>query len=573
MKKTYLMGLAFMFAINAQAQTNLRFKSPMKNETGSNMKTGNPISTQQVAGNVVCNTQYLAGSTMNLQFTFTSNNTDGEYIDNLQMTFPAGITPNTAGTSNPFPNTEDAGGGLEALNSITGQVVSWGNAASLDEYGGIFSSTGINFTVNVTIGSGVTGNQSVNFVLDGDGFDGAPGVVTPGVGTTASGSFQLFPVGAVINDVKTIANGVLITPTVVANFNNCMLATHTIVTQIANVGTSTLTNVPINYSINGIASTLGSYPGPLKPGDTVLVLYPTTYNFSAAGSYKIKTWTALVGDVSLANDTAISTINNSLPIALTTNTYVNGIETTADFNSITQDWVGSGLAFGISNGTVHSGPVALYYTLSGANPAGTYATMNILPCMDVTNGDTYRISYWKKANTSGTLTVNGMSGIFTGLSNAATAMTTVLKPYAAIVPNAQAGVWAKDSVDYVATATETRYFAIGGKATISGTSTMGNVRIDDIKIAKLPIVTDIKNNTALETISLFPNPTTGILNVSSNDATTIEIYNVIGEKVYSNKNLSKGNNIIDLSLLINGSYFVKLNAQNNTSVKKIVVAK
>src|SRR6202008_3107135 len=111
----------------------------------------------------------------------------------------------------------------------------------------------------------------------------------------------------------------------------------------------------------------------------------------------------------------------------------------------------------------------------------------------------YRISYWRKANN--TPAANGMSGIFTGLGQDAASMTTVLKAYSTITPNAAAGPWQKDSVDYVATATETRYFAIGGMGTVSASSQI-NVRIDDISIMKLVGSVGVKNQTA-ELVSVF----------------------------------------------------------------------
>ncbi|MBK6985705.1 MAG: T9SS type A sorting domain-containing protein [Bacteroidetes bacterium] len=48
--------------------------------------------------------------------------------------------------------------------------------------------------------------------------------------------------------------------------------------------------------------------------------------------------------------------------------------------------------------------------------------------------------------------------------------------------------------------------------------------------------------------------------------------NVIGEKVYTNT-LVKGNNVVDLSGLANGAYFVKLNSNGSITTKKVVLSK
>jgi hypothetical protein len=85
--------------------------------------------------------------------------------------------------------------------------------------------------------------------------------------------------------------------------------------------------------------------------------------------------------------------------------------------------------------------------------------------------------------------------------------------------------------------------------------------------------TGIKTNSSNEVISLFPNPTSGILNINLVDVTSsIEVFNVIGEKVYT-VNLVKGNNSIDLSGLYNGAYFVKMNTNNQVITKKVVLTK
>ncbi|MBI3519427.1 MAG: T9SS type A sorting domain-containing protein [Bacteroidetes bacterium] len=84
--------------------------------------------------------------------------------------------------------------------------------------------------------------------------------------------------------------------------------------------------------------------------------------------------------------------------------------------------------------------------------------------------------------------------------------------------------------------------------------------------------TGIKSLSA-SVISLYPNPTTGVLNVNATEAnSSLEVYNIIGSKVFSSA-LVKGNNSIDLSGLSNGSYFVKMNSNNQVITKKVVISK
>ncbi|MBI2279973.1 MAG: T9SS type A sorting domain-containing protein [Bacteroidetes bacterium] len=65
-------------------------------------------------------------------------------------------------------------------------------------------------------------------------------------------------------------------------------------------------------------------------------------------------------------------------------------------------------------------------------------------------------------------------------------------------------------------------------------------------------------------VIIYPNPTTGLLNIKLENETTgllkIEIYNLLGEKVY-NKHITQ--NSININHLDNGVYFIQLTDKNN----------
>jgi hypothetical protein len=590
MKKIYLMGLTSFFALAATAQTTLKVNKPLQIgqnaviselngvKKGATAKTGGPNTPMAILGNMAVSTSYTAGTAQNINMVLTLTNTDLEFGDKLDITFPAGITVNST-TNTPTLGPDDGGAssdGPEAFVGIVGQTITWGNDDNY--YGGICPTNaaggplaaGYPIQINITVPPGTTGNIVCTYSVSGDGFGASPADFT--------GSFNILDATAPAINITTNAIGVLTGATTLAAEQNCSLGTHTIVSQIKNLGNTTESNIPVNYSVNGVASTLGAFPGPLAPGDSALVLFPVTYNFSAQNVYMIKTWCAAVSDNNLTNDTAAAMVVNSIPVALTSTTYTNGIQTSYDFNSITPSWAGLGLGFSVTNTMAHSGGLSLLYNINNTTmgaPNGTYETMNILPCMDITTGDTYKISFWKKSSTAAGLAVNGQTGVFSGLVNDIASMTDVLKPYSALVPTALPATagWLKDSVNYVATATETRYFAIGGKGSLTSASQQINVRLDDIKIEKVTSGVGIKSISANNSISIFPNPTTGLLNINAVEVnSSVDVYNVIGDKVYSNT-LVKGNNVVDLSGLANGAYFVKLNSNNQITTKKVVLTK
>ena len=70
-------------------------------------------------------------------------------------------------------------------------------------------------------------------------------------------------------------------------------------------------------------------------------------------------------------------------------------------------------------------------------------------------------------------------------------------------------------------------------------------------------------------VNLYPNPTSGVISIQNNSALPIEnveVYSITGQKV-----LTSTSTKIDLSALNSGIYFVKLIAQEGTSITKKVV--
>ena len=151
-------------------------------------------------------------------------------------------------------------------------------------------------------------------------------------------------------------------------------------------------------------------------------------------------------------------------------------------------------------------------------PAGlataTYTSINVFPCVDVVNGETYRISFWKKA-TSGT---NPQTAITTGTAQTTAGTATIIKTYTAS-PIVVGAAWVKDSVDYTATASGTRYFSIRAKGG-ANTTTALTIFMDDIMIEKVV------------------SGTVGVKTISANDASAT---NEIQSLTLNGTNLSLSN--------------------------------
>ena len=70
-------------------------------------------------------------------------------------------------------------------------------------------------------------------------------------------------------------------------------------------------------------------------------------------------------------------------------------------------------------------------------------------------------------------------------------------------------------------------------------------------------------------VSLYPNPTNGILNIEGNGPMTISVMNVIGQKVL--ETTATDNTTIDLSGFGSGIYMVKIEAENGIKTEKVNV--
>ena len=89
-------------------------------------------------------------------------------------------------------------------------------------------------------------------------------------------------------------------------------------------------------------------------------------------------------------------------------------------------------------------------------------------------------------------------------------------------------------------------------------------------------VTGIKNNQLQDKISIFPNPSEGLFNISleeENSLNSIEVVNVLGEKVFEASNLVGSKAVVNLQNTINGIYFITIGTKRGNFSKRIVISK
>jgi len=99
----------------------------------------------------------------------------------------------------------------------------------------------------------------------------------------------------------------------------------------------------------------------------------------------------------------------------------------------------------------------------------------------------------------------------------------------------------------------------------------GNVSIDAITLSGAPVISGVKNTVSNDKISVYPNPSSGLVNIYMNNSNNarIEVYNMVGKLVHR-KNVVNETETIDLSGQ-KGMYIIKVSNGNSVSTQKLIV--
>lgn len=97
----------------------------------------------------------------------------------------------------------------------------------------------------------------------------------------------------------------------------------------------------------------------------------------------------------------------------------------------------------------------------------------------------------------------------------------------------------------------------------------GNLAFDDLVIYG-GLGTGIKSNLKKESLSVYPNPSTGLFNIDlGKQPGKVEVLNLLG-KIILQKECSE-NFVLDLSKFAAGNYFIKISSKEGVQTKKITV--
>lgn len=139
------------------------------------------------------------------------------------------------------------------------------------------------------------GDNSVGVTSD---FDGEVRPALPaGQVDIGADEFIIYPTDvAITNLIAPSQNGRVLTA-------KSLSATQDITVRVTNSGGTTLTSIPVFYTINGVSSPQENVPGPLAPGASTNFTFATKANLAAIGTYNISVFANVAADADRSNDT------------------------------------------------------------------------------------------------------------------------------------------------------------------------------------------------------------------------------------------------------------------------------
>jgi hypothetical protein len=406
-----------------------------------------------------------------------------------------------------------------------------------------------------------------------------------------------------------------------------LTAQETVSITLKNIGTTSQSNIPVSYTLNNGTPVTEVYAGPLAPNTSVNYNFTTKANLSTLGTYTLQATTNLTGDQLPTNNSQTKTIVlsapattptltangptsvcNGAPVMLTATSsanatftwYQNGnLITGANAASYITTSPGSYTAVASSGGcnSTASAPIAITVnfppaipTLTLGGPASFCSGGSLtLTALSSVAGASY--VWFRNNNVIAGATTNTYTATTTGNYTASVTSNGCSSPTAADVTvtatpqpaaptvsqsgfvltssNAAGNQWYRNNT-IIPNATNRNYTPTANGAytvitTINGcVSTASNA----VNITN----TGIKNDLEVMQANVFPNPSSGIFNLTLPAGQTFEIIITdLTGKLIETQTVKTTTAKLDLGKTAKGIYVLKITSQGHTATRKLVV--
>jgi len=376
--------------------------------------------------------------------------------------------------------------------------------------------------------------------------------------------------------------------TIVAPSGVVCSTTITPVVTLQNFGSTTLTSCKINYKIDALTNQVYNWTGSLATGITVSVTLPSMTTTAGTHTFTSSSSNPNAGtDANTANDQSTSSFSivsaQATPVqqAFATATPFPPAGWTISNPDNATTWAYSATNFPTSAGGSMFMDNADYSAskqvddficnpinlASAPSPTLTFEVAYQLwtdPTSNPNFSDTLRVQVSTDCGTTWTTPYIKYG------STGANQLTTVVPAFATttFVPT-QASQWRLETVALPAAANVIVKFH-------HTTDYENDLYIDDINITATVGVNEVSIDNY---VSVFPNPTNGMINVNLNaldlGAVNVKVYNLVGEVISeTSDNISTAKKYaINLAGHSNGIYFVEVKTEKGKAVKKILLNK
>lgn len=468
---------------------------------------------------------YVPGTTMDISFTLDYQTSDFEYGDFISLTFPTGITPNSSPTD-PFAPVNE-GQGTEDLNGVLGQVISWGS--NNNDWGGIEIGQHV-FIVNVTIDAGVTGDQVIDILVSGDEYG------TPQGDVDITCTIQELLPGP---DLSVAASPLAYTNYPLSQSSNLMLTAE--VTNYA-FGLSTETDLEVTCDLASYSET-SAISIPLANGGSEILNLPELTPITE-GVHEI------VFNASALDDSYISNNSDTITIGVDS-VYAHDDGSLAYSYGHTVFSYSVGTAFDI---IADDDLTAVQFYLNNTSTIGDEFHLSVCPVSLYGFDETFICGdpVWESEN----LYVDA------SMQNS---WTTVTAQNAVVLEVGQYALFINEhgsnsiEIGHDGNNTGDILMSVLGDNFYWEDETFGYAMLR-LVLGEPQINTDINETDNNEEISIFPNPTSGIVNIKNTKNQKVDVYNMQGVKIIEINDASKIETI-DLSKYTSGSYCIKVGSK------------
>ncbi|HOY33387.1 MAG TPA: choice-of-anchor J domain-containing protein [Bacteroidales bacterium] len=336
--------------------------------------------------------------------------------------------------------------------------------------------------------------------------------------------------------------------------SSCDPGTVNLQIRVMNFGSSTITSLPVAYTVNGGTPVQATITTPINSGQTIPYTFTVPVDLSADGTYVVKVYSSLASDAVHSNDTVVSTVTNMAPKTIP---YTLGFEPAEDLQGLSViDNNNDGSAWFLSASGGNTSPSCMKYVYNTSSAADDWF---ITTCIDLEASKSYNLKYYYKAQSA---SYPEKLKVFVGSDNTVAAMTTQIDNKSNIINT----TFSQSNVVFTVPATGTYY--LGWQC--YSAADMYNLYVDDISITD---VTGVEENTVAIELTIMPNPANEQFTViTSENESVMTITNSLGAVVYSQK-INDRMVSVNTSELCQGLYFVKIDTDKGSVIRKVVISK